>query len=329
MAKYLIIGGGLTGVCVAQLLQKRGIEFEGLEKEDRLGGRAEVGHHRLYSSSSVEFLSRFSEGEWHRIDEEPKERRKGEWVGVTDVEEPFEKFYLGSSYYYPKSGFTEVLNSIITPVQEKFHLNKTVEKVDAAAKTVYCQDGTSYPYDKLVWCTHIDLLRKVWQGENSALLKAIKKARELHSGINLDLELSGAPFEFKNSVVFGFRYKDKKLRTIGVQDAEPQDNHSHIHWMLFVDDEICEDREELAKCVRTLKRELQKEFPEMKDRLVKERIAFLPALSGDESTELKSLEVVPDVYYIGPQVSLPDSDESLKNIDRTLNNCIHFEQTLQ
>lgn len=330
MAKYLIIGGGLTGVCAANLLAKKGLEFEGLEKEERLGGRAEIGHHRIYSSNSVEFLSRFSTDEWFRIDDEPKERKKGEWSKVADIDNDCEEFYLGTSYYYPKSNFSHLLTSLIEPVRDTFHLNKTVEKVDAGTKTVTCQDGTTYQYETLLWCTHIDHLRKVWQGDNSHLLKALKKTRELHAGISLDVELKAAPFEFKNSVVFNFRYKDNKMRAIGVQDSmsEGSTEHSHLHWLLFVDEEICEDREELAKCVRTMKREILKEFPEMKDLLVKERIVFLPALSGDESAELKSLELVPSVFYLGPQVSLPGTDASLRNIDRSIDNCAHFEQSL-
>lgn len=330
MAKYLIIGGGFTGICAAQLLKKRGIEFEGLEKDERLGGRAEIGHHRVYSSNSVEFLSRFSSEEWFRIDEEPKERKKGEWATVAPLENTYENFYLGTSYYHPKKSFHELLESLIAPVKEHFHLNKTVEKIDAANKTVFCQDGSSYTYENLLWCTHIDQLRKVWQGENTQLLKVLKKSRHLHAGINLDLELKAPPFDFRNSVVFNFRYKEKKMRTIGVQDInlENPNTPQHLNWILFVDEEVSDDREELAKCVRTMKRELQKEFPSLKDLLLKERIAFLPALSGDESTELKSLELVPHVYYLGPQVSLPETDNGLTNMDRTINNCSHFEQTL-
>lgn len=330
MAKYLIIGGGISGICVARILQAKDIQFEGLEKEDSLGGRAEIGHHRIYSSKSVEFFSRFSSMEWFRIDEEPRERKKGEWSQVNDVDDPYEKFYLGTNYFLPKGHFSDLVHSLSEPVKDKFLLRKTVEKIDSEGKKVICQDGSEHSYDNLIWCTHIDLLRKVWNGDSLQLLKVIKKARELHAGINLDLELSKLPFDSKNSIVFNFRYKDQKMRTIGIQEStfENSIESSHLHWLLFVDEEVCEDREELAKCVRTMKREIQKEFPELKNLILKERIVFMPALSGDESAELKSLELMPGIFYVGPQVSLPDSETSLKNIDRSLDNCAHFEQTL-
>ena len=56
MAKYLIVGGGFAGLLVGKVLRAHGIEFVGLEKSERLGGRIEVGHHRIYNKESLSFF---------------------------------------------------------------------------------------------------------------------------------------------------------------------------------------------------------------------------------------------------------------------------------
>ena len=208
-------------------------------------------------------------------------------------------------------------------VKGQFHFRKTVTEVDPERKVVTCSDESTYEYEKLLWCSPLELLLKAWKGDKTALLKVMKNAKEIPGGINLDLEMSTDVFPLRNTMVLPFRYKDTKLRALGVRSTE-----RHAHWMLFLGQEIIEDREELAKCIRTFKRELQKEFPELKAAICSERIVYLPTISGETPTTAKSLELMPDVVYLGPEIRLPDTDEGLRNIDRTLDNCRRFEETI-
>jgi hypothetical protein len=124
-------------------------------------------------------------------------------------------------------------------------------------------------------------------------------------------------------MVLPFKYKEARLRGLGATTSP-----RNIHWLLFLESEIIDDREELAKCIRTFKRELQKEFPELKGAVQSERIVYLPCISGEEPCAVDSLEVLPDVYYVGPQARMDDEDKSLRNIDCTLSNCRQLEQIL-
>ena len=193
-----------------------------------------------------------------------------------------------------------------------------------------CQDGSQYSYDKIVWCSPLEPLIKLWNGDKAPLIKQLKELKEGYGGVNLELEVSGTLFPFKNTMVFPFRYKDSRLRALGVNATwpPPTAERSLVHWLLFLGREITDDREELAKCIRTFKRELQKEFPELKTSTLSEKIVYLPLISGEIPAPLRSLRLLPDLLYVGPQARLADTDESLRNLDRTLNNCSRFEEII-
>lgn len=95
---------------------------------------------------------------------------------------------------------------------------------------------------------------------------------------------------------------------------------NRLHLMVFLPKEVMEDREEVAKCVRTLKRELTKEFPELSAKTKREKIVYLPLLSGEEAVSWGSIEVGPGVFYLGPQVYLTDEQAELRNLDLLVSN---------
>lgn len=323
------MGGGFAGLLAAKLLTRNSIAFIGLEKSDFLGGHTRVGHHRFYDEGATSFLSQHLNGvEWLRIDDTPKERRKGEWRDIEEECTEEEQFYLKAPYFHPQTACSQLTQRLIEEVGGSFLTKKSADKIDPEKKVLTCVDGTEFSYDTILWCADMEFLSKAWPGDKTAVLKALKGQKEVCGGLNLDMELGAPMFSLRNTVVFPFRHKDKKLRALGVHEPGSSEK-ANMHWLMFLEEAIAEDREEVAKCVRALKRELQKEFPELKENTKNERIVYLSSLSGNTPSPVKSLTVLPGIIYLGPQARPPGSNEELRNLDRIVDNCRRFEDSLK
>ena len=169
----------------------------------------------------------------------------------------------------------------------------------------------------------------MWSGEGKPTFP-LKKIGSPRGGLYLDMELSRPVFPFRNTVVFPFRYKDNRLRALGVNAPVREGEAGHlVHWMVFLEDNLLENREETAKCLRALRRELRKEFPELETAVKQERIVYLPNITEDSVLPVKSLEVFPDVLYLGSELEPEDGPQGLRNLDRTLSNCKSFQGVIQ
>lgn len=326
MKPWIIVGGGFTGLIVARILKSRGMNFIGLEKSEHLGGSASIGHQRVYEPGSVEFFrQQFPELEFDFIDENPLERRKGEWRAPEEeglVSE--EKFYLRGGFYSPKRSYAKLGDQLANEVGEFFHLRVSVTEIRPETKLLVCSNGNEIEYEKIVWCSPLETLPKVWTGDKTPLLKPVKELEDAPRGLMLEMETTAPLFPYKNTVVFPFRYKDSRLRALGTSKPSEEGAGTHIlQWVLVLEQELADDREELAKVMRTLKRELLKEFEGLKELLKGERIVYLPKASDEAPATVKSLALLPDVIYVGSQVRLPQSKEEPRNLDRALDNC-HF-----
>jgi hypothetical protein len=73
------------------MLENLGCDFLGLEKDDVLGGRIVVGHHRIYSEASVQFFKRMApEIPWTLYESSPFLRKKGDWEELLSETESHE-----------------------------------------------------------------------------------------------------------------------------------------------------------------------------------------------------------------------------------------------
>ncbi|NBW98597.1 NAD(P)/FAD-dependent oxidoreductase [bacterium] len=310
MNPQVIIGGGLSGLLTARILQEKNISWIGFEKTSRLGGRAESGPHRvLRSETAVLFQELVPEIKWLATEGDVKERVKGEFEELHEGFSEAEKFYLTSSLYAAETPFENFVEKLAASVTPQYQTRKTVTRIRGSEKVIEFSDGSEQNYQQLFWCSDLGLLFKVWEGEPLCSPKSMKKQMEKPAGVNLTLELESPLADIKNTVVLPFRFKDWKLRGLGIPELH------RLHWMVFLPKELMEDREEVAKCVRSLKRELLKEFPELSTKIKKEKIVYLPVLSGEDTAQWSSLNIAPDVFYIGPQIyTLPEQAE-LKNLD--------------
>lgn len=316
MNSYIIVGGGVTGLLAARELKDNNQTFVGIEKSGRLGGRAESGPHRALQIQTTELFRKWApEILWTAHEDESLEWFKGEWIPLKDNYSEAEKFYLRNTHFSPEASFEKILEKLSAPVSENFLLNKTVVQIHGDKKIVELSDGTEHQYEKLLWCSDFHLLFRIWKGEALHLPKGTKKSKEQPAGFNLTWELNSQLFKGHNTVVFPFRLKEHRLRAMGIPDWNDAGLLHRIHWLVFLPKEVMEDREEVAKCVRTLKRELMKEFPELNTKIIKERLVYLPLLSGEEPVLMNSLEIAPDVFCLGPQIRIGDEVAELKNMD--------------
>jgi hypothetical protein len=327
MNPYVIVGGGLSGLMVARILHEKQVPFVGLEKSGRLGGRAEWGPHRLLQENSVSTLKEIlPDVVWNFTQEDVQERVKGEFQPIKDGFSEAERFYLTSSFYTAPLPFEQLIQKLAEPVADRFQLNKTVIKIDGANRKLELSDGSEIEYGKLFWCLDLGSLFKLWQGDALVSPKTVKTLSEKPAGLNLILELDSPLFQNKNTVVMPFRYKEWKLRALAISDVNSDSKPNRLHWMLFLPKEIIEDKEEVAKCVRTLKRELQKEFPEIAQKIKSEKIIYLPLISGEGAAHFNSLELAPSVTYLGPQIYQSEAQAELKNLDLLIANASSLKQ---
>lgn len=316
MNPYVIIGGGLSGLLTARILNEKNISFLGFEKTSRLGGRAEFGPHRLLHAESVKLLEELTPAvSWQAFDIQPKERSKGEYGEIREGFSSAEQFYLTSQVFNPMLAFEQVIEKISEPVAGFFKTQKTVTRILSKEKQIEFLDGSTQAYEKLIWCADRNLLFKIWEGDPLTSEKTSKKANEKPTGFNWSLEVQEPLFDSQNTLLMPFRFKEHKLRALGIPDLNEEGKPHRLHWMVFVPQAISEDKEEVAKCVRTLKREVLKEFPDLSSKIIKEKIVYLPLFSGEEPVVLKSLELAPDVFYVGPQVALSEAQAEWKNLD--------------
>jgi len=328
---FIIVGGGVSGLLIAHLLKQHGVSFLGFEKADILGGRSGTGHHRLYTEKAVKlFEQALPELKWKVIEESAKLRKKGSWTDLNEESEGFsadEAFYLRHPFFAPEVEYSFLVDKLAEPVKSNFVLRRSVTSIFPVEKKIELQDGTSYHYENLIWCSSLSHLNKMWQGDRTPLHKIMKKGNVARGGIDLEWELSTELVELGNTLIFPFRFKEHKLRALGIQE-QTLEGKFLFHLMVFLDEEISEDREEVAKCLRTMRREFEKEFPSLKGCINSEKIVYVPEVSGENATKAKSLEIVPSLYYVGPQIHLDGSEDTVQNLDLVAANCEHLEKAL-
>jgi hypothetical protein len=320
MNSTIIVGGGLEGLLTANILRKRGEDFLGLEKSSRLSSEFDL--YRLYDPATVAFIRDLCpEAEWIEIGDSAKERKKGEWHDVEQVTSKDGHYTLGTKFFMPRLGATQWIETLAEPVSAFFKPNTEGTELFPDEKKLICRDGSELYYTKLYWCLSLHELAKIWKGEKTVLEKRIRKLGKNPPVIHWDLELTEPFLPWKNSVALPIRHKDHKLQAIGNEDNE-------LHWFISIDRDDAEDREEVAKYVRTLKREIFKELPELKDKIKKEKIVFSTETAGENVVPSDTLELASGLFYVGSELGLSDEERELLHLDRMVKNCIHLQSTL-
>lgn len=324
MDKYVVVGGGISGILACQVLHRNRLDFIALEKDGDLGGRLRFGHHRIYSQASVEFLSSHVATDWIEVFDLPRVRIKGGWTEEIPRVSSAEQFYLRGNYFHPSSSFEPMLGELAQRLGDHLICRKSVSQINREGNELVCQDGVSIPFEKLIWCADLKQLLSILQHKFGAN-RILNEVPALHGGISLELTVPSIEEISHGTFLFPFVFKSWDLNCIITPTKSPKPN---LYCLLFLECDLLQNREEVAKCVRTLKRALFREFPFLEKLIQNERLAYLPNLSGEQSVKSDSLEIFPSIFYVGPQLYCEDSQEGLRNLDLTLSNLSLFSKSL-
>ncbi len=330
MSHTIIIGAGVSGLALGKHLSERHESLLILEKESKPGGNASCGHQRLYSREAASLLqTQLPELKWREVTETAVQiNKKGEFGPLSDDFSAPEDHYLHQPFLEPELGYGQVIGGLYSALQPNCELKATVTHVDIDKRTVTLLDGSERSFSKLLWTGSFANLLKICGGTPEGMPK--KGASPIETGgLTWDIEVRAPLFPHRNTVVFPFRYKDLKLRALGNRGAELDSGAECCHWTLFLEDSLLENREELAKIVRAFKRELGKQFPQLEELLIREKLAFHPSLAGNLPVPMPSLEVFEGIVCLGSDIrAIPQEDSpalaGLRNLDRSLANCLDF-----
>jgi hypothetical protein len=323
MDKTVIVGGGAAGLLAVLALDQVGIEVVGVERGESLGADLMSGHHRLYRAESrALWEGLFPSINWIQIDAPAEEWRKGKW-GAPDEKSLTEeqRYFLGSPFFVPTEGYRRLATELVAAGSRFFELHRPVQKIDPAARRLVFSDGSEQGYDKIVWCQSLESIGKVLDVAR-AHGKGKKKASQQAGGVILELDLRELPYDKTNTVLLDFRFKEEVLTALGNRNDFSSGDEVSFSWTLFLEESLLENREEVAKGIRAFKRELFKAFPVFKSGLVREKIVYLPLISGFTSLEVGDLSLHSDVLYLGSELRL--GEPGIQNLDLLSENCRHL-----
>ncbi len=323
MLKTVIVGAGISGLVLAKRLRALNIDVNGVERETKPGGGLEYGHHRLYTEEGLSLLNEDISGlEWVEIQDAPMQVKKGEFSREVDPLSEPEAYYLGHPFFSPKVPYSTMIDTLANHCRDVFQFRCAVTSVDLERKTLVCLNGTEIPFQHLIWTESLASLAKAADSTPLGLAKAGKPLET--GGISWDIQIGEQLFDGSNTLVFPFRYKDLRLKALGIQ--EQLEAEYKCHWMVFLEDSLMENHEELAKIFRAFKRELTRQFPILEKGPLRERLAYHPSLSGVVPVSATSLEVFEGVACTGADVQTeevaPDPRKPLRNLDLILRNTL-------
>lgn len=313
MNKVVVVGGGISGLLAAKQCRDRGMQVVGLETSLGTGGLAAFGAHRLLSRESIEILSSvLGPTEWSERTQTIGEFHKGELrslpaglqlSGDEEDESLQEELYgyFHPTYFWSNTGIRKYIETLQQGLGHVFHLRRSVVKVDLERREYTTLEGEAENYDALIWCAPLHQLAKVYRGPHLEGLTIPKKMKEnpmvggfvLEQFLNRPLDLPYTTLKLR------FRFKEHRLHTVGLVDFEPQ---TLIQWIVPLPSEVMENREELAKAVRSFKREIDKQAPMVSGALNRERIIYCPLL-GNEVLSLEAPGKLGEgLWYFGPAI---------------------------
>lgn len=295
----LVVGENVAAFGVAAALQSKGFRVRGVHAE----------RNARVPFALVETVDR---------ETGPRlERKKGEWVPLSG--EPAESWPRAVCARSPlrKSLDRAGFGALAEGIESVFDLVGRVESLNVDEKRVVLSDGTSVGFEALIWCRSFSELRKALGGQ--VQVKGGRGAGRNLFALGLELKLQKPLLESDGTYVFPFRFKDKRITALGVA-GDGSD------WVFSLDDEIAVDAEEAAKVMRTFKRELWKEFPELTETFQSERIVQFTPLFVEEPWSLASLEVAPGIFHVGTDARVGEGDsrgfalltEQIEWIEQTL-----------
>ena len=247
----VLVGGGLSGLITAKMLLKEGREFTGLEKTGELGGRARFGqlrfNHGLRWNTSKRLSSNFRGRSWKNLP--PKDEKEN---GTQSKRPTTRKMSRGNTSEPILSTTIRVESAPskngVKRSRHAFRLRSDVEKIVAAEKTLKIADRKRVEIrDAFVVRFRAGAFQSV--GRRKGLPREGTFETKRNSGRNrrgvgtLAANLSLPKYRFLS-------VPPPKTNACG-RWACRKNNATSLKWVLYLDEEIANDREEIAKCMQS------------------------------------------------------------------------------
>jgi hypothetical protein len=297
--KVVIVGGGLTGLCLTHQLHKNGHEVILLEASEKLGGRFRYDNADLNfivpsdeSLKALEWLKSISATpiSWNEVDLQPTFFESNHWqsfLGFGDfpskvVDEL--SMFTQSRQWQLTPGLEQVTRALIEqlPIEAKLLSEVTgFECKDDKIESVIVNASDKITADQFIFCLNPHLLSTflphdvLKPAHRSKLAKQPAWTAATMMLQHADLQSTG---EIRFVLGSGKEFEPVMGRVNGNRSV----------WLTLVNADQEEDVEHIGDCVRFIKRTLKRVWPELIDSAQSEKIQIRPQAYGHLDLKLKN-----------------------------------------
>jgi hypothetical protein len=320
----LVISNGIAGLLSARWLTSRGIPFSALDAGSSPGQGDPTFAWRFRDQANQELFSLFDDAvQWETIGSKLNHRVKENLVPFDgDIDGPMKPLIAGS-YRLPTQPLSSILAPIAKDLEASFRCNRFPTSLNPEQQTVILNDGSTSKFEKLLWAAPLHKLKSILSTEWRAKLSSIGKVPAGFSCVGFEWGTDIRPFPDDFCVVIPFRYKEEKLKAYGFftqKNPRPDSELFVSHWITVPPYKLAANPEEIAKCVKALRREVLREFPDLETHLRHEKIIQHECFLTEKPLVTKSLEILPNVFYVGPELTSTNQEEHLWGLEVTLRN---------
>jgi hypothetical protein len=298
--KYVIIGGGLTGLTIAHMLRRHQKEVVLLEANEKLGGkyRGEATSLGFIAPSeeaaqTLEWLRNISPTpvSWREEDHQPLLFESHEWrpfLGFGDFPSNVVNelsYFNQAKQWILEPGIEQVTRAFIEqlPFEARTRAEVTgFEVSDGKIQNVIVNAQDKVAGDHFIFCPSPHYLNNLLPHDVLKPAHRTKLAKQpAWTAVALILNHK-APIETSNAIRFVLGSGKEFEPVIG--RVWP----SHSIWLNLVSSERDEDLEHVGDCVRFIKRTLKRVWPELLDGSTDEKIRVRPQAYGKLDLKLKN-----------------------------------------
>jgi hypothetical protein len=319
---YVIVGGGLSGLCVASALTKEGAQVLLLEAAESYGGvnhpvqtKIGVSENGLrflpdteLAHRSLEFLSSLSgqEVKFRSVEREPLTYEAGGLRSFVGFGEQSPEFYDEISYFLsPKELVLEEpfhvwTKTLFESFRGEFAPRSHVTKFHASEGKVHSITINGQKTIQALNIIYAGPLKSLGLLLPDEALPA--RARQKFSkakfwtAVGLDLIHSAPVTDFAGIHVLNGTTQDDLGPCVGRFQPSATLNESPVQlsqWLSFIDDEDAEDTEKIGAALKKIKRQIKRAYPAALDQLVSERILVVPSIAGNGELKLTGHQTLP------------------------------------
>lgn len=302
----IVIGGGLTGLFLTHRLHLSGKRVALFEARETLGGRYSRQSQSLpYSSSGLDFYPASNENlsllEWIKsvsplaLNIEMKEHRPqlyddARWkhfsgFGEVDFQSIGELAHFSATHDLTITpGLEQLVRALVEqlPIEAETRSELTgIKMADDTTCEITINGDKSYRAERVVFTPHPALLNNLIEGE-TLNAKSRTRLAKMHAWTAVILELTHEkPLAEDNSI---------RIFTHSAKEFEPvvgRISGQTSKWMTLVPGERDTDVEFAGQCIRHIKRQLKRAWPEAFEGKVPERIFIQPNAFGQQTLKAK------------------------------------------